>query len=208
MGFLNVAMGCEMSKYKGKPRTLDEPSRAKAPQPVPQASAPVRTEPRPQPEPEGPLPGPENRSMRVTTRKAGVAASPAPTVDDSEYALRGSDVKGMAVGSSTKPKTFGDGKSGARQQPLIANVKFSIDLKSEAVTVEAKFLTRESLSALHDFLKIHVLNDGDEYELRQSFPSSLIPNSDRTLAAEKISGSVMLNVMIKGKPRPLKKLKP
>jgi hypothetical protein len=207
--FLNAIMGCGMSQYKGKPRTLGDPSPPK-PNPSAQplrANNPVQAEPSPETEPEGPLPGPENRSLKVSIRKGGVAAAPSPAVDDSEYALRGSDVKGMSVGAKAKPKTFADAKGGARQQPLIANVKFNIDLHSEAVTVEAKFQTRETLSALHEFLRVHVLNDGDEYELRQPFPSSLIPNDQRTLASQKISGSVMLNVMIKGKPGHLKKLK-
>ena len=183
-------------KFKGAPRTLNDPS---PPKPVIQPKKAPEEEPRPPPKPEGPPPGPENRQIKMTTREAGVAAAPPVHTNDDDYKLRGSDIKGMAVGSRAQPKTFANARPAARQQPLTANVKFVIQVPGRVVSVEGKFRTSEKLNALHEFLEEHVFDGPCEFELRQAFPAAVVPrDAEKTLAQMKIAGSVMINVGVKG----------
>lgn len=183
------------SKFIGKPRSLADPS---PPKPV---IAPKRAEPvaPPPPKPQEPLPTPDNRQVKTTVRDAGAPATPVPTTDADDYKLTGADIKGMSVGSKVKPKTFADARPAARQQPLIANVKFVIQHGGKIINTEAKFQTCEKLSALYEFLEKDVFESVEKFEIRQTFPATVIPRDDsKALAAMKICGSVMLNVVVTG----------
>ena len=183
-------------KFKGAARTLNDPS---PPKPVLQPKKAQSDPAGPPPKPEGPPPGPDNRQIKMSTRDAGVASAGAAPTSDEDYKLRGSDIKGMAVGSRVQPKTFADARPAARQQPLTANVKFVVQLPKRVVNVEAKFQTSEKVSALHEFLETHVFDGQCEFEIRQAFPAMVIPrDTEKALAAMKIAGSVMFTVMVKG----------
>ncbi|KAH0795682.1 hypothetical protein GPJ56_000561 [Histomonas meleagridis] len=189
------------SKFQGKPRTLNDPKPEKKAPPQPKIPA-QETAPVPPPqkkEPEAPPPGPENRSIKATSYENKAAVTPS-TIPDDDYEMSRSDVKGLRVGANVAPKTFASVNAKQTRAPsLIANIRFQIQDGNNIRKIEAKFQTSEKLSALYEFLEKEVFDSVGSFEIRKMFPNQLIPRDNaKTLASQKLSGQVMVNVTIQG----------
>ena len=189
-----------MRKFKGQPRTLGDTSKPKpAPtlkrgeeQPRPIEMAEPTTPSPPPPEVIEPLPGPDDRRVVVTRRRAG---TPAPKRNDPnvDYNLRASDLKGQRVGVY-QPKTFADVRKGERELPRKAVVRFEVNANEEIVTIEAQFAANEFVMALFAFLDNCVFQTHIEYTLVIPPNERINPQPNRTLAAMRLLGNVAIRV--------------
>jgi hypothetical protein len=137
----------------------------------------------------------------VTVKPTGAPAAPVADDDPSLYKLTGDDVRGLFVGERAKTeRTFADANRPARAQPLVANIRFQIQVEGKTVSVEAKFQTAETLGAMYAYLEREVFESVPSFEIR--FMNKPIPRDDSvTLASQKISGPIMLNVDVQGKAK-------
>lgn len=187
------------SKFKGKGKTLDDPSPPKRQFPAKTTAQNLNpAPPESPPKPEGPPPGPENRGTVISTRDAYKAAdmSKIPDTKDGDLKLSSIDVKGMRVGTGVQPKTFADVNRGkGKAPPTTANIRFHILINKDIVTVEAKFATNESVESLYTYLEQEVFASVSKLEIKNTFPQAVIPRDpSKTLASYKLHGQIILQV--------------
>ena len=183
--------------FKGKGRTLNDPPPKKETKPPATPPREATEEPQKPIEPIGPPPGPDNRQTVISTRDAhAVAKVPKSDSKEEDYELKKGDLKGLRVGSNVAPKTFADvNRPKSKPPPNTASIRFTIPIGKEITTVDARFQTSESLQALYDYLEKDVFQSVDSLEIRQTFPTTVIPREpNRTLASLKLHGQVMLQV--------------
>lgn len=184
------------SKY-GKPRAITD----KKPTPAPAPKKPTAQTPPKSDTPKAPEvpPGPGNRSVKISNRENRPCAG-APDVPEGTYNISGADVKGLRVGANAyRPKTFAEVNAKKKPQPTTANIRFQIKMQEGTKNIEAKFATSEKLDALYKFLEDEVFLEVEKIEIRRTYPNVVIPrDAEKTLAANKIYGQIMVNVMTQG----------
>ena len=184
-------------QFKGQGRTISDPPKAqKATIPTKETAPKQPPPPQAPPKPAGPLPTPENRSIKITERDATVAGKSVEVEPRETYELQKSDLKGIRVGPQP-PREFGS-RPAPKPVPKVAKVRFQISLHGKIINAESEFQTSEMASALYEFLETHVFNSVEDLAILSLYPRMLIPRDNtKALAAYKISGSIVLQVNCK-----------
>jgi hypothetical protein len=145
--------------------------------------------------PEGPF-GPDNRAtteLPVPARARPQAAMP--DLDDADYELQASDLRRLR----RQPRTFAEAgrRQSAREPGPDVTVRFRVFVGGRNTRVcQAMFSITEKVSALHDFVAREVHEAAAGFDLR--FVNQMVPRDGaKTLAAQKITGRVVLDVIVK-----------